>query len=78
LSLVVVAAGHHDLGAFAGECHSSGTADAGKGAGNENNLLSHLLSFGCRGISADLRVVLWAADAIVHALAEGFPVALVI
>jgi hypothetical protein len=47
--LVVVAAGHDHIGAFAGERHSSGAADAGEGAGNENNLLSHLLSFGCRG-----------------------------
>jgi hypothetical protein len=72
--LVVVAARNDHIGAFAGERHSSGAADAGEGAGNENNLLSHLLSFGCRGISADVRVVLWAADAIVDALAEGFPV----
>src|ERR1700738_1716232 len=40
-SLVVVAAGHDHIGAFAGECHSSGAADAGERAGNENNLLSH-------------------------------------
>jgi hypothetical protein len=41
LALVVVAAGHDDLGAFTGECHSSSTADTGKGASNENNL-SHV------------------------------------
>jgi len=46
LPLVVMAARHDHIGAFAGECHSSGAADAGKGAGNENNLLSHLFPFG--------------------------------
>jgi hypothetical protein len=46
LPRVVVAAGHDHIGAFAGECHSSGAPNAGEGAGNENNLLSHLLSFG--------------------------------
>jgi hypothetical protein len=37
-----VATGHDHVGAFTGECHSSGAADAGEGAGDENNLLSHL------------------------------------
>jgi hypothetical protein len=46
LPRVVVAARHDHIGAFAGECHSSGAPNAGEGAGNENNLLSHLLSFG--------------------------------
>jgi hypothetical protein len=70
LPLVVVAAGHDHIGAFAGECHGSGATDAGEGAGNENNLLSHLLSFGCRGIPADPRVPSWAAGAIDDALAD--------
>jgi hypothetical protein len=42
LPRVVVAARHDHIGAFAGECHSSGAPNAGEGAGNENNLLSHL------------------------------------
>src|ERR1700740_2261273 len=42
LAFVVVAAGHDHIGAFARECHGSGATDAGEGAGNENNLLSHL------------------------------------
>jgi hypothetical protein len=46
LPVVVVAAGDDDIGAFASECHSSGAADAGEGAGNENNLLSHLCPSG--------------------------------
>jgi hypothetical protein len=50
LPLVVVAAGHDHIGAFAGVCHSSGTADAGEGAGNENNLLSHLFPSTMRNI----------------------------
>jgi hypothetical protein len=48
--LVVVAAGHDDLGTFVREGHSSGAADAGEGAGNENNLLSHLFPSAMRNI----------------------------
>jgi hypothetical protein len=43
LAFVVVAAGHDHIGTFAGESHGSGATDAGERAGNENNLLSHLL-----------------------------------
>jgi hypothetical protein len=42
LPRVVVATGHDNVRAFAGECHSSGATDAGEGAGNENNLSSHV------------------------------------
>ncbi|HXO13140.1 MAG TPA: hypothetical protein VN871_12335, partial [Mycobacterium sp.] len=42
LPLVVVTAGHDDPGAFVREGHGGGAADAGEGAGYENNLLSHL------------------------------------
>src|ERR1700757_4395300 len=42
LSLVVVAAGHDNLGTFLGEGHRGGTADTGEGAGDENNLTCHL------------------------------------
>jgi hypothetical protein len=46
-----VAARHDHIGAFAGECHSSGAADAGEGAGNENNLLAgHQLSLQFRDV----------------------------
>jgi hypothetical protein len=49
LAFVVVAPGHDDLGAFVREGHGGGVADAGEGAGNENNLLSHLF---LRGFAA--------------------------
>jgi hypothetical protein len=55
LPLVVVAAGHDHVGAFVGEGHGGGAADAGEGAGYENNLLSHLFPSAMRN-SADLTV----------------------
>jgi hypothetical protein len=39
---VVVATGHHHVGALPGEGDRSGAADASEGAGNQNNLWSHL------------------------------------
>jgi hypothetical protein len=61
LPLVVVAAGHDHVGAFVGEGHRGGAADAGEGAGYENNLLSHLFPSATRN-SADLTVA-FATDA---------------
>jgi hypothetical protein len=50
LARVVVTAGHDDLGTFVREGHSSGAADAGEGAGNENNLLSYVFPSAMRNI----------------------------
>lgn len=36
-------AGYDDFGAFSSECQRCGATDARKSAGNENNLLSHIL-----------------------------------
>src|ERR1700722_13617342 len=71
LPLVVVPAGHHDLGAFAGECHSSGSADPGEGAGNENNLLSHLFPSTVRNVRRSRGGVVTRSWPLVTSYGEG-------
>ena len=41
LTLIVVTAGHHDLGAFPGERHRGGATNAGERTGNQDNLRTH-------------------------------------